>query len=74
MGRDSIFLILRTFEHGGSPRQDDILVEASAHVDGTLHDRLVHHIRQRRYELTQRHRMLIELIIPHNTMHYVSDT
>ena len=43
-----------TFEHGGPPWQDDVLVEASAHVDRTLHYRLVHHIRQRYDELPYR--------------------
>ena len=43
-----------TFEHGCSTRQDNVVIKASSHVDGTLNDRVIDHHRNGNYELKQK--------------------
>ena len=43
-----------TFEHSSSTRQDDVVIKASSHVDGTLNDRVIDHHRKGNYELNQK--------------------
>lgn len=47
----SLQALAEVLEHGGAAGEHDVLVQPAAHVDGALHDGVVHHVGQRSREV-----------------------